>query len=115
MESFELIAALITGVLTAIPLIVALVKWIQKAVKEKNWAKLLDLVMSLIPEAEQKFDDGATRKEWVMGMVSAAAKSINYDIDTEELSELIDSLCTLTKSVNTTKVEKIKEQIDAEN
>ena len=70
------------------------------AVKEKNWNKLLDLVMSLIEEAEVKFDDGATRKEWVMAMVAASAESINYDIDMSAISALIDSLCDLTKKVN---------------
>jgi hypothetical protein len=51
-------------------------------------------------EAEQKFADGATRKEWVMAMVRAAAGTINYDVDSAEVATLIDSLCDLTKKVN---------------
>lgn len=56
--------------------------------------------MNLMEEAEIKFADGATRKEWVMAMVQASAESINYDIDMSAISELIDGLCDLTKKVN---------------
>ena len=34
---------------------------VQAAVKEKNWNKLLDLVMNLMEEAEIKFADGASQ------------------------------------------------------
>ena len=94
------VVAILTGLATAIPLVVKLVEYVQKAVKEKNWNKLLDLVMSLMEEAEKKFEDGATRKEWVMAMVKSSADSINYDIDMEAVSELIESLCEMSKIVN---------------
>lgn len=100
MEWMKYVVAILTGLATAIPLVVKLVEYVQKAVKEKNWNKLLDLVMSLMEEAEKKFEDGATRKEWVMAMVKSSADSINYDIDMEAVSELIESLCEMSKIVN---------------
>lgn len=100
MEWMKYVVAILTGLATAIPLVIKLVEYVQKAVKEKNWNKLLDLVMSLMEEAEKKFDDGATRKEWVMAMVKSSADSINYDIDMEAVSELIESLCEMSKIVN---------------
>jgi hypothetical protein len=33
-------------------------------------------------------------------MVEAAAKTINYPIDLEQVSKLIDDLCALSKKVN---------------
>lgn len=84
----------------AIPLIVQLVKYVQASVKEKNWNKLLNLVMRLMATAEEKFDTGAERKEWVLAMVKASADEINYDVDMETLSNLIDSLCAMSKQVN---------------
>lgn len=51
-------------------------------------------------EAEVKFADGATRKEWVMAMVKANADRINYDVDMPAISELIDNLSKLTTKVN---------------
>ena len=85
----------------------------QKAIKEKNWGQLLDLVMSLMEEAEQKFTDGATRKEWVMAMVATSAESINYDVDIAAISELIDSLCDLSKVVNPPADEPAKAELSA--
>lgn len=99
-QIISLIVALLTGLATCIPLVIKLVQYVQKAAQEKNWAALLGLVVSLMEEAETKFNDGATRKEWVMAMVQTSAEYINYPIDTEALSELIDSLCDMTKVIN---------------
>lgn len=96
----ELIVAILSGLVACIPLVVQLVKYCQKAVKEKNWNQLLKLVMNLMEEAETKFETGADRKEWVMMMIKASADTINYEIDMDEVSKLIDSLCSMTKIVN---------------
>ena len=56
--------------------------------------------MNLMEEAETKFETGADRKEWVMMMIKASADTINYEIDMDEISKLIDSLCSMTKIVN---------------
>ena len=61
----SLIVAILAGLSTCIPLAYKLVQYVQKATQEKNWAALLGLVIKLMEEAEQKFEDGATRKEWV--------------------------------------------------
>lgn len=98
--NWNVLIAALPGVIAVITLVYNLVKFIKKAIKEKNWDKLIALIMKLMAEAEQKFIDGATKKEWVMAMVMAAATTINYDINPAELSALIDSLCDLTKQVN---------------
>ena len=101
MEKYiELIVAILSGLVACIPLVVQLVKYCQKAVREKNWNQLLKLVMNLMEEAETKFETGADRKEWVMMMIKASADTINYEIDMDEISKLIDSLCSMTKIVN---------------
>lgn len=99
-QIISLIVAVLTGLATCVPLAYKLVEYVKKATQEKNWAALLGLVVSLMEEAEQKFSDGATRKEWVMAMVQTSAEYINYPLDTEALSELIDALCDMTKVVN---------------
>ena len=98
----QLIVAILTGLATCIPLAVKLVEYVKTATKEKNWANLLGLVMSLMEQAEKKFDDGATRKEWVMAMVKASADYINCSVDEDTLSKMIDSLCDMSKVVNGT-------------
>ena len=92
--------SILSGLAVAIPLVIKLIEYVKKSIREKNWNKLLDLVMNLMKEAESKFERGAEKKEWVLAMVKASADTINYDIDTNAVSELIDSLCDMTKVVN---------------
>lgn len=102
MEWVRIVLAIVSGLATAIPLVIKLVEYVQKATKEKNWNKMLDLVIDLMEEAESKFAEGADRKEWVLAMVKASADSINYDVDIEAVSVMIDSLCDMSKVVNAT-------------
>ncbi len=100
MNWIDYIAFILSILLIMIPLIDKLIEYVKKSVKEKNWNKLIELIMNFMAEAEHKFSDGATRKEWVLGMIQASAKTINYDINIDEVSALIDKLCSLTKVVN---------------
>lgn len=96
----SLIVALLSGLATCIPLAYKLVQYVKKATQEKNWNALLGLVINLMEQAEKKFADGATRKEWVMAMVQTSAEYINYPIDNVALGKLIDTLCDMSKIVN---------------
>ena len=100
MDILELILEILSGLIIVIPLVVKLVEYVKKSATEKNWNNLIRLVMSLMATAEEKFDNGADRKEWVIAMVQASANTINYPISEKELGDLIDNLCTLTKKVN---------------
>lgn len=100
MDWVQLLVSVLAGLATAIPLAIKLVEYVQKAVKEKNWGKVLDMVMKYMATAEDKFDNGADRKEWVLAMVRASAETVNYDIDMEVIGKLIDDLCNMSKKVN---------------
>ena len=100
MEWLEIIVNILSGLAITIPLVVELVKYVKKAIKEKNWDKLLTLVMKLMADAETKFDNGNDRKVWVLNMVESSAGVIDYEIDIGQVSELIDSLCAMSKVVN---------------
>lgn len=97
----EKILQIVISLCTIIPLIIELVKYVGKSIKEKNWQSMLQIAMNLMAEAETLFTDGAQKKEWVMTAIKASAKSINYDIDDASLSQLVDSVVALTKKVNT--------------
>lgn len=99
-DFLKYILAVLSGLITAIPLVVKLIEYVQRAVKEKNWNQLLRLVMQLMETAETKFDTGAERKDWVLSMVKASSDTINYDIDLDRIAVLIDSLCDMSKIVN---------------
>ena len=100
MEWVKLIISILSGLIAAIPLVIKLVEYVQKAVKERNWNQVLKMVMNLMETAETKFESGDERKEWVLSMLKACADSINYDIDYQAISEMIDSLCDFSKIIN---------------
>ena len=99
-EWVRLIVSVLSGLAATIPLVVQLVKYVQRAVKEKNWPQVVNLVMSYMERAEAMFEKGADRKEWVLAMVKASADTIKYEINMDEISALIDSLCDMSKVVN---------------
>ena len=100
MEWIKLIATILAGLTASIPLVIKLIEFVQKAIKEKNWNIILNIVMNYMIIAEEKFDNGAERKEWVLAMVKETAKTVDYDIDMTVISDLIDSLCSMSKQVN---------------
>lgn len=100
MEWVNYVVSILSGLAAAIPLVIKLVEYVRKSVKEKNWNQLLKLVMDLMEEAEKKFENGADKKEWVLAMIKSSADSINYDVDIDAVGELIDSLCDISKVVN---------------
>lgn len=100
MEWVELIISILAGLAAAIPLVIKLIEYVQKAIKEKNWGIVLDMVMDYMAIAEERFDNGADRKEWVMSMVEQTSATVNYDIDMNVISTTIDNLVRMSKKVN---------------
>ena len=92
----KMICELLVGLATLIPLVVKLIEYVKTATKEKNWNELMRMTIEYMKVAEEKFTDGATRKEWVMA-------NINYDLDDAALakiSALIDDICAASKVLN---------------
>lgn len=103
MEWLNYVVSILSGLAVAIPLVIKLIEYISKSIREKNWSKLLDLVLNLMSEAETKFETSSDRKEWVLSMVKSSANTIDYDIDINAVSDLIDNLCKMAKVVNASK------------
>ena len=100
MEWYEILISILTGIAAVIPVVVKLVQITTKYIKEKNWSSLLALVMKYMEEAEQLYADGASKKMYVMMAIENSAEIVRFDVDMEVVSQLIDSMCTLTKKVN---------------
>lgn len=104
----ELILALVTGICTAIPLVLKLVATVQTAVREKNWNLILALTLELMERAEEKFDTGYERKKWVLESLKYSSTQFNYDLDQatlDKLDLLIDSICSTAKIITAAKDE----------
>ena len=104
MEQFnfwiQAIISILSGVAILVPLAIKLVQYVQANAKEKNWSSLMVLVMNLMAQAEQMFDKGADKKEWVINELKAVASTLNYEIDWNVVSEMIDKICDISKEIN---------------
>ena len=111
----NLVVSVLSGLVVIIPLVYKLIEFVQKATKEKNWVELFKLVSSFMTEAESMFQTGAERKDYVIMAVKASANTVNYDIDMDVVSQMIDDLCALSKTVNAPKdVVEVNEDTNTE-
>ncbi len=102
MEYLELVISILSGIAVCIPLVIKLVSTVKEVVKEKNWNELVSMAFDYMSEAEELFDTGAQRKEWVMAMIKTSAQTINYTLDEvalAKISKMIDDTCTLAKEL----------------
>ena len=107
MDWVEIIVSVLTGLAALTPMVVALVRAVRTAAKEKNWDILMDMVMGFMKEAETKFATGAERKDYVLIAIKASAVSINFDIDLNVVADMIDKLCAMSKVVNAPATEAV--------
>ena len=114
-EWVDLIVSILSGLVVMIPLVVKLIEYVGKATKEKNWPALLELITNYMEDAEQKFATGAERKDYVVLAIKASADTLNYEIDLELVSKLIDDLCAMSKKVNAPKLEESTEEVSEQS
>lgn len=100
MKTVEIIVSILSGLAVCIPLAARLAQCAARAVREKNWRGVLSLALGLMQQAEELFDSGAARREWVVEMTLAAARETGCEMDEKTLGELVDSLCEMAKHVN---------------
>ena len=96
----NLIVSIVSGIAVCIPLVVKLVQYIQTAMKEKNWSSVMQIVLRLMTEAEKNYATGAERKEYVMDSIDAIKDTLNYDVDMDAISNMIDSIVAASKTIN---------------
>ena len=99
----NLIVSLCSGLAVCIPLVVKLIRFVQKAIREKNWSAVMSLVLKLMTEAEQNYKLGSEKKKYVMDSIESIKSSLNYDVDMEVVSTMIDSICDASKVINSNK------------
>lgn len=96
----RIVISILSGIAVCIPLCVKLVTYIKANIKAKNWKPLLELIMDLMAEAEEGFINGADKKDYVMSQLKVLSNTVDYEIDWEVVSQLIDDLCAMSKKVN---------------
>lgn len=96
----ELIIAVLSGLVATIPLVVQLVKYVKAAIQEKNWSKVMKLVLNLMTEAEKNYATGAERKQYVISSIESIKDTLNYQVDMDQISQMIDAIVAASKTIN---------------
>lgn len=96
----EFIVAILSGLTVCIPLVVQLVKYVKAAIQEKNWSKVMKLVLNLMTEAEKNYATGAERKQYVISSIESIKDTLNYQIDMDQISDMIDAIVAASKTIN---------------
>ena len=99
----QIIIPIFTGLVAAIPLVIKLIEYVQKVNKEKNWKAVVQLVLKLMTEAEQLYENGAEKKAYVISSIKTMESTLQYDIDEKAIGALIDAVVAATKKINTNK------------
>jgi hypothetical protein len=100
MEVLSLIIAILTGISTCIPLVIQLIKYIKMSIAEKNFGNIMQIVIDLMPEAEEKFSTGEARKQYVMSNVESLSNKLGYEVDLDKVSAMIDAIVAASKKIN---------------
>jgi len=99
----NIIIQILSGVAACIPLMLKLISVVKELLRQKRWNEMVIHTFDLMADAEQKFERGAERKEYVMDALKIIAQKINFDYDEEaerKISEMIDAVCGLSKEIN---------------
>lgn len=91
---------ILVGLAVLIPMVIALIKYVTKAAEDKNWNIIVKMVLDLMVQAEQDYSTGAERKEFVMNQLKVMAETVDFEIDWDKVSDLIDALCDMAHEVN---------------
>lgn len=92
--------SILVGIAVLIPLVIALVKYVTRAAQDKNWNIIVKMVLDLMVQAEKDYSTGAERKEFVMNQLRVMATTVDFEIDWDKVSDLIDALCDMAHEVN---------------
>ena len=101
--NYSFIILLCAVLAVMIPLGIKFYQKSEELVREKNWPKLVSALSKYMEEAEHLFEEGADKKAWVLTMIKSTADQIDYKLteeDMKNLSDLIDTLCDMSKVVN---------------
>ena len=60
----------------------------------------MKLVLNLMTEAEKVYSTGAERKQYVISSIESIKDTLNYQIDMDQISQMIDAIVAASKTIN---------------
>ena len=91
---------ILVGLAVLIPMMIALIKYVKKAAEDKNWNIIVKMVLDLMVQAEHDYSTGAERKEFVMNQMKVMATTVDFEVDWDKVSDLINALSDMAHEVN---------------
>lgn len=110
----NLLWVVICALVVCIPLVIKLVKVTKQSVENKNWDKIIAVLIDLMQQAEQLIKTGADKKQYVLTMLENLSEQIDYpltDSDWKKISDLIDALVDMSDHINVSEQEVAEENI----
>lgn len=100
-EWIAIISAIIGLIVSAVPLVMFLLRTIKNAKKNWNWSLILQSLPNLIMKAEEFISySGLEKKEWVKTALKIYCIENNILFDADKFEAEITNLVDLTKKVN---------------
>lgn len=110
LSAIKLYAGYVLTIISLISFVVALIK----AIKNKQFSKIKDLMIGFIEEAETltckngQAVDGNVKKEIVLSKIRTICNNVNYKFDETTWSTLVDQYVEFTLKVNQREQDKEK-------
>ena len=99
----EAIISILSGVAVCLPLVLKLIETVKELVNEKKWNILVRNIFVLMTDAEEHYQQGAEKKDYVMSAIEIVAAQIGFNYDEEaksKVSTMIDEICKISKEIN---------------
>lgn len=96
----EIIVAILAGLAVCIPVVVGLIRSVRQNVEEKRWDLLMKKAIGLMITAEDLFETGSVKKDYVVVLLKKAAEELDLPYDEEKVSAMIDAMVELSKQIN---------------
>lgn len=99
-DAMQFIVSVCSGLVVVLPVVFQLIKYVKEAAREKQWDRLMKLVIDLMTTAEDRFDKGDDKKAYVLALAESAAASVGATWDRQKVSDMIDAMIAMSKVVN---------------
>ena len=100
MDYYHNIVYILAGLIVVVFIGMQLFAKIKPYLTNGQWYIPVIQAIQFMAIAEDKFDNGADRKVWVMETLKEAMTKLNIECNYEAISNMIDAICRLSKILN---------------
>lgn len=99
-EWIDLIVAICGAISVIVPLAIKYIKAIKTIIKEKNYAKILEIMKDAAVEAEKLYKDGAEKRKYVLDIIKVSCDDLKVEYDEAKFDDALTNFIAATKAIN---------------